>query len=148
MKVWKRSALIRKKKARGTLIFISLGQAIVSFTVFGSEQTFINCLSPIDLELLFLGTILFEMDDLDQISPAQTLIHLWDWEKRIIGAQFYISKRAFDCLKLWKLSFFHKDLFVSNSLHKVRCHFSIPRQRYRMEFSSSFFLSLCYVYII
>ena len=127
---------------------ISLAQAIVALKTFDRQQMFINCLSPIDLELRFLGTIFCEMDNLDQISPGQTLIHLWDWEKRIIGAQFYISKRAFDCLKLWKLSFFHKDLFVSNSLHKVRCHFSIPRQRYRMEFSSSFFLSLCYVYII
>ena len=79
---------------------ISLAQAIVALKTFDRQQMFINCLSPIDLELRFLGTIFCEMDDLDQISPGQTLIHLWDWEKRIIGAQFYISRRAFDCLKL------------------------------------------------
>ena len=79
---------------------ISLAQAIVALKTFDRQQMFINCLSPIDLELRFLGTILFEMDDLDQISPAQTLIHLWDCEKRVIVAQFYVSERVFDCLKL------------------------------------------------
>jgi hypothetical protein len=79
---------------------ISLAQAIVALKTFDRQQMFINCLSPIDLELRFLGTIFCEMDDLDQISPGQTLIHLWDWEKRIIGAQFYVSEKAFDFLKL------------------------------------------------
>ena len=79
---------------------ISLAQAIVALKTFDRQQMFINCLSPIDLELRFLGTIFCEMDDLDQISPGQTLIHLWDWEKRVVGAQFYIPKGAFDCLKL------------------------------------------------
>ena len=79
---------------------ISLDQAIVAITMSGPKRTFINCLPSIDLELRFLGTIFCEMDDLDQISPGQTLIHLWDWEKRVIVAQFYVSERAFDCLKL------------------------------------------------
>ena len=57
---------------------ISLAQAIVALKTFDRQQMFINCLSPIDLELRFLGTIFCEMDDLDQISPGQTLIHLWD----------------------------------------------------------------------
>ena len=55
---------------------ISLAQAVVALKTFDRQQMFINCLSPIDLELRFLGTILFEMDDLDQISRGQTLIHL------------------------------------------------------------------------
>jgi hypothetical protein len=68
-------------------------------TMSGPKRTFINCLPSIDLECRFLGTIFCEMDDLDQISPGQTLIYLWGWEKRVIETQFYISKRAFDCLK-------------------------------------------------
>ena len=79
---------------------ISLDHASVPLSMCDRQQMFINCLSPIDLELRFLGTILFEMDDLDQISPVQTLIHLWDCEKRVIVAQFYVSERVFDCLKL------------------------------------------------
>ena len=64
---------------------ISLAQAIVALKTFDRQQMFINCLSPIDLELRFLGTIFCEMDDLDQISPGQTLIHLWDWENKSWG---------------------------------------------------------------
>ena len=79
---------------------ISLAQAVVALKTFDRQQMFINCLSPIDLELRFLGTIFCEMNDLDQISPGQTLIHLWDCEKRVIVAQFYVSERVFDCLKL------------------------------------------------
>ena len=79
---------------------ISLDQAIVPLSTCDRHRTFIICLPSNDLELRFLGTILCEMDDLDQISPGQTLIHLWDWEKRIIGAQFYVSEKAFDFLKL------------------------------------------------
>ena len=71
-----------------------------ALTIFDSKRTFIICLPHNDLELRFLGTIFCEMDDLDHISPGQTLIHLWDWEKRVVGAQFYIPKGAFDCLKL------------------------------------------------
>ena len=79
---------------------ISLDHASVPLSMCDRQQMFINCLSPIDLELRFLGTIFCEMDHLDHISPGQTLIHLWDWEKRIIGAQFYVSEKAFDFLKL------------------------------------------------
>jgi hypothetical protein len=86
-------------KGRGTHNGISLDQAIVVVTMSGPKRTFINCLPSIDLECRFLGTIFCEMDDLDQISPGQTLIYLWGWEKRVIETQFYISKRAFDCLK-------------------------------------------------
>ena len=78
---------------------ISLDQATVSLSICDRQRMSINCLLSNDLELRFLGTIFCEMDDLDQISPGQTLIYLWGWEKRVIETQFYISKRAFDCLK-------------------------------------------------
>ena len=87
-------------KARWMPNCISLDEAIFPVTVSSPQRTVINCLPSNDLEMLFLGTFLCEMDDLDQISPGQTLIHLWDWEKRIIGAQFYVSEKAFDFLKL------------------------------------------------
>ena len=63
-------------KARETHNCLSLGQPIVPTTMSAPPRTFINCLPPNDLELRFLGTIFCEMDDLDQISPGQTLIRL------------------------------------------------------------------------
>ena len=63
------------------------------------QRTFINCLPSIDLEMWFLGTILCEMDDLYQAPPKQSLISLWDLEKRVLQAQFYVSKKTFDGLK-------------------------------------------------
>ena len=67
-------------KGRGTHICISLDHAIAPHAVLGLQRTFINCLPSNDLESRFQGTILCEMDDLDQISPGQTFIHLWDWK--------------------------------------------------------------------
>ena len=87
-------------KATETPNCISLDQTIAPRAVLDPQRTFINCLPSNDLEFRFLGTIFCEMDDLDQISPGQTLIHLWDCEKRVIVAQFYVSERVFDCLKL------------------------------------------------
>ena len=60
---------------------ISLAQAVVALKTFDRQQMFINCLSPIDLELRFLGTIFCEMDDLDQTPPKQSLIFLQALEK-------------------------------------------------------------------
>ena len=117
-------------KNKGTPICISLDQAIVSCRICGPQRMFVNCLPSIDLEFRFLGTIFCEMDDLDQTPPKQTRIHSPALEKRTVLAYFYTSKSTFGCLNLLKLSFFHKDLFVSNSQHKVVCTFSIPRQRY------------------
>ncbi len=71
---------------------ISLDQVNAALTIFDSKRTFINCLSSIDLEMRFQGTILREMDDLYQTPPQQSLIYLWDLEKRVLGAQFCISK--------------------------------------------------------
>ena len=70
---------------------ISLDQVIAARAIFDSKRAFINCLSSIDLEMRFRGTILCEMDDLDQTRPKQTLIHSTVLEKRIVQAQSYIS---------------------------------------------------------
>ena len=94
---------------------ICLDQALGPLTISDPQQTFINCLTSIDVELRFLGTIFCEMDDLDQTPPKQTRIHSPALEKRTVLAYFYTSKSTFGCLNLLKLSFFHKDLFVSNS---------------------------------
>ena len=64
---------------------INLDQAIVPLSRCDRQRTVMNCLPSNDLELRFLGTIFCEMDDLDQISPGQTLIHLWDWENKSWG---------------------------------------------------------------
>ena len=78
---------------------INLGQAIVPVTISGHQRTFINCLPANDLELRFQGTIFCEMDDLYQTPPKQSLISLWDLEKRVLQAQFYVSEKTFDGLK-------------------------------------------------
>ena len=92
---------------------ISLGQVIVPVTASDPQRTFINCLPSIDLELWFQGTIFCEMEDLDKVPPKQTL-----WQSIVLvkrAVQGYLSKTTFDCLKLQKLCFFRKDLFVLNS---------------------------------
>ena len=55
----------------------SLDQAIVPIPMYDRQRTFTNCLPSNDLELRFLGTILCEMDDLDQTPPTQTLVPLF-----------------------------------------------------------------------
>ena len=120
-------------KARGTLYCTSLDQTIVPITMVAPERTFINCLPSNDLELRFRGTILYEMDDLDQTPPEQTLIFMNVSAKRNAPPYFYLSETSFLTLKLKNKSFFHKDLFVSNSYHKVVCNISSSRQRYVLE---------------
>ena len=56
---------------------ISLDQAIDPQSMCDHQRTLINCLRSNDLELRFLGTILCEMDDLDQTPPEQTRIRLY-----------------------------------------------------------------------
>ena len=94
---------------------ISLDHATVPLSMCDRLRTFINCLPSIDLELQFQGTILCEIDDLYQTPPKQLLVHLLALAKRTGPALFYISQTTFDCLKLQKLCFFRKDLFVLNS---------------------------------
>ena len=53
---------------------ISLDQVNAALTIFDSKRAFINCLSSIDLEMRFQGTILCEIGDLDQTPPKQSLI--------------------------------------------------------------------------
>ena len=120
-------------KARGTLYCTSLDQTIVPITMVAPERTFINCLPSNDLELRFRGTILYEMDDLDQTPPEQTLIFMNVSAKRNAPPYFYLSETSFLTLKLKNKSFFHKDLFVSNSYHKVVCNISSSRRRYVLE---------------
>ena len=83
--------------------------------MFDRQQTFINCLPSIDLELWFQGTIFCEMEDLDKVPPKQTLLQSIVLVKRAVQGYFYLSKTTFECLKLRKKTFFRKDLFVSNS---------------------------------
>ena len=78
---------------------ISLDHASVPLSMCDRQQMFINCLPSIDLELRFQGTIFCEMDDLYQAPPKQSLISLWDLEKRVLQAQFYVSEKTFDRLK-------------------------------------------------
>ena len=94
---------------------ISLGQVIVPVTASDPQRTFINCLPSIDLELWFQGTIFCEMEDLDKVPPKQTLLQSIVLVKRGVQGYFYLSKTTFESLKLKIKSFFHKDLFVSNS---------------------------------
>jgi hypothetical protein len=73
-------------KARWMPNCISLDEAIFPVTVSSPQRTVINCLPSNDLEMLFLGTFLCEMDDLDQTPPHQTLVRLFAFEKRAIRA--------------------------------------------------------------
>ena len=132
-KVWKRSDRKQQKKARRTPKRISLDQAIVPNSMPSPPRTFMNCSPANDLELRFRGTILYEMDDLDQTPPEQTLIFMNVSAKRNAPPYFYLSETSFLTLKLKNKSFFHKDLFVSNSYHKVVCNISSSRQRYVLE---------------
>ena len=63
-------------KAVGIPNCISLDQIIIALTVFDHQQTFINCLPSIDLEMRFLGTIFSEMNDFDQTGHDQTLVQM------------------------------------------------------------------------
>ena len=78
----------------------SLDQAIVPIPMYDRQRTFTNCLLSNDLELRFLGTILCEMDDLDQTPTNQSLFFLWVLGNQGVWAQFCLSKKTFDRLKL------------------------------------------------
>ena len=70
---------------------ISLDQVNAALTIFDSKRTFINCLSSIDLEMRFQGTIFWEMDDLDRTPAEQTLVPSFVLEIWVVRASLYVS---------------------------------------------------------
>ena len=78
---------------------ISLDQVIAARAIFDSKRAFINCLSSIDLEMRFRGTILCELDDLYQTPPKQSLVSLCGRKKRAVGEKNYMSEKIFSRLK-------------------------------------------------